>query len=476
MGLFDRVKNVFSKDYDPNDKSANFYGYNLKIDTYAEIEKLTNREFKETLDINNQILDKYKEKNHDDIQKDLMKKYLKLSQDDMNKQMLIEDEQEKAEMDKELEGKKLTEEEKEKIKEDALEQKRKGEIPLDGKDKKKAIQTRIYESTYNVMYKDYTEKVKRIKNNQFDNRDITIDTSKAIEIIAMEKNLEKIDLLYHNHTGKEITQVKRIKEKKENFQSIINYTEKGIQSINSDQARTLETLYKIRAEKYEKYIKALKNPNVSDQEKAVYKKEYQEANLDLVRNVPSLQEYTKDIQIEEKNKDLAKDAKLKQPTASTKYMYDRESEEKTKPDASKEIERVQEEKLERDEKAYEHSRIEQDDALNKGDIKTAKEIMDVQREGNIYDENIDKMPRQATAVEVKEEQAEERKISDTNFAQSLRKVKNIEESTPEELKNMIEDRDQDAEEKIRQNAKEELKKQEDYQREIRRKNEKPNHN
>ena len=476
MGLFDRVRNVFSKDYDPNDKSANFYGYNLKIDTYAEIEKLTNREFKETLDINNQILDRYKEKNHNDVQKDLMKKYLKLSQDDINKQMLQEDEQEKAEMDKELEGQNLTEEEKERIKEDALEQKRKGEIPEDEKDKKKALQTRIYESTYNVMYKDYAQKVEKIKNEQFDNRDISLGTEEAMEIIAMEKNLEKIDLLYHNHTGKEITQVQRIKEKKEDFQQKINYNEKGIQNIASEQANSLDRLYKVRAEKYEKYIKALKNPSMSDQEKAMYKKEYQEANLDLIQNVPSLQEYTKDLEIEGKNQELVDEAELKQPTAATKYMYDQEGAEKLNPDASKEIHRVQEDKLKRDEMAYEKSRIQQEDAMQKGDVGAAKDIMDAQRQGNIYEENIDKVPEQATISEINKEQAEEQRTSDSNFARSLRQVRNIEDSTPEELENMIADRNEDAEEQIRKNTKEELQKQEEYQREIRRKNEKPNHN
>lgn len=476
MGLFDRVRNVFSKDYDPNDKSANFYGYNLKIDTYAEIEKLTNREFKETLDINNQILDRYKEKNHEDVQKDLMKKYLKLSQDDINKQMLQEDEQEKAEMDKELEGQNLTEEEKERIKEDALEQKRKGEIPEDEKDKKKALQTRIYESTYNVMYKDYAQKVEKIKNEQFDNRDISLGTEEAMEIIAMEKNLEKIDLLYHNHTGKEITQVQRIKEKKEDFQQKINYNEKGIQNIASEQANSLDRLYKVRAEKYEKYIKALKNPSMSDQEKAMYKKEYQEANLDLIQNVPSLQEYTKDLEIEGKNQELVDEAELKQPTAATKYMYDQEGAEKLNPDASKEIHRVQEDKLKRDEMAYEKSRIQQEDAMQKGDVGAAKDIMDAQRQGNIYEENIDKVPEQATISEINKEQAEEQRTSDSNFARSLRQVRNIEDSTPEELENMIADRNEDAEEQIRKNTKEELQKQEEYQREIRRKNEKPNHN
>ncbi len=476
MGLFDRVRNYFSKDYDPNDKSANFYGYNLKVDTYAEIEKLTNREFKETLDINNQILDRYKQKNNDDIQKELMKKYLKLSQDDMNKQMLLEDEQEKAEMDKELEGQNLTEEEKEKIKEDAIEQKRKGEIPLDEKDKKKALQTRIYESTYNVMYKDYAQKVEKIKNDQFDSRDISLDTKEAMEIIAMEKNLEKIDLLYHNHTGKEITQVQRIKEKKENFQEKINYNEKGIQNIASEQANSLDRLYKIRAEKYEKYIKALKNPSMSDQEKAMFKKEYQEANLDLIQNVPSLQEYTKDLEIEGKNQELVDEAELKQPTAATKYMYDQEGAEKLNPDASRDIYRVQEDKLKRDEMAYEKSRVLQEDAIQKGDLGAAKQMGDVQREGNIYEENIDKVPEQATISQINKEQKVEQRTSDTNFARSLRQVRNIEDSSPEELESMIADRNEDAEEQIRKNTKEELQKQEEYQREIRRKNEKPNHN
>ena len=292
----------------------------------------------------------------------------------------------------------------------------------------------------------------------------------------MEKNLEKIDLLYHNHTGKEITQVQRIKEKKEDFQQKINYNEKGIQNIASEQANSLDRLYKVRAEKYEKYIKALKNPSMSDQEKAMYKKEYQEANLDLIQNVPSLQEYTKDLEIEGKNQELVDEAELKQPTAATKYMYDQEGAEKLNPDASKEIHRVQEDKLKRDEMAYEKSRIQQEDAMQKGDVGAAKDIMDAQRQGNIYEENIDKVPEQATISEINKEQAEEQRTSDSNFARSLRQVRNIEDSTPEELENMIADRNEDAEEQIRKNTKEELQKQEEYQREIRRKNEKPNHN
>ena len=101
---------------------------------------------------------------------------------------------------------------------------------------------------------------------------------------------------------------------------------------------------------------------------------------------------------------------------------------------------------------------------------------DVQREGNIYEENIDKVPEQATISQINKEQKVEQKTSDTNFARSLRQVRNIEDSTPEELESMIADRNEDAEEQIRKNTKEELQKQEEYQREIRRKNEKPNHN
>lgn len=475
MGFFDRFtgflkRSTFSKDYNINDRLMSYYGEEATVDSYLEIEKLTENKFKETLDISDQILDKYKEKNNDDIQKELMKKYLKLSQDDINRQMLVDEQQESEQIDKELEGQNLSEEEKKKIKEETLEQKRKGEIPEDTKDKKKALQTRIYEATYNVMYKDYTEKVTDIKNAQFDGRDLSIDTKEAMEIIAMEKNLEKIDLLYHNHTGKEITKVERIKDKKEDFQHKMNYNEKGIQNMASEQAKNLDRLYKIRAEKYEQYIKALKNPNVSNPEKAMLKKEYQEANLDLIQNVPSLQEYNKDLEIEGQNKELVEEAELKQPSAATAYMYDNPKEQDTKPDAAKDIDRVQEDKLKRDEMSYEKSRILQEDAIKKGDIEAAKKMGDAQREGNIYEENIDKVPEQATISEINEQQEMEQRTSDSNFARSLRQVRNLDESSPEELEKMINGREQDEKEMIRKNTKEEIQKQEEYQREIRSKN------
>ena len=166
------------------------------------------------------------------------------------------------------------------------------------------------------MYTDYSSKVLKIKDAQYESMEIALGTKDAIEILAMEKNLEKIDLLYHNHTGKNISDVKQIKEKKQDFKSKFDYNQRGIENNTDNRTALINRLYSIREEKYLMYIKALKDPNKSPQEKALFKQDYEKANLDLIQNIPSLSEYTKDLQIQGKNEKLAKEANLEKIISS----------------------------------------------------------------------------------------------------------------------------------------------------------------
>ena len=475
MGLFSKIKNAISKDYDPNDKMANFYGFDLKLDTYNELEKTTKLRFKETEDINDTLLDRYKDKEHEDIQQELMKKYLKQSQYEINGQLKAEEEQIKAEVAEIAEEQNLTDEQRKELEEKTMQERMEGKF-LDGKDRKSAIKTLVLETAYGIAYADYAKNAMIMKHAQYEARDLAMGTKETMQIIAMEKNIEKLDLLYHNHTGKNITEKPDIQKKVEKFRDDFNDEEKSIQDVATKQTRSLDSLYKERALKHEKYIQALKNPALSDYEKATYKREYEEVNLKFLQSNPSLQEYTQDLGIEEKNKELVEEADLKGPSAATKYMHENEEVEKDLPNDEDEIHRVQEDKLQRDEKSFEMSQVEQKDAMEKGDITAAKRISDVQRQSNIYEENIDKVPEQATRTEVKEEQQKEQEISDIGFFNSLRHVRNPEEKSQEELESILDEREEDAKDKIQENAYEEMKKQEDYQREIRRKNEKPGQN
>lgn len=478
MGIFERFtgflkRNEFNKDFNVNDKLMKYYGEGNTIDSYLEINKLTKNKFKETLDFSDQILEKYKEKNNDDIQNELMKKYLKLSQDDINKQMILEEEQVGQEVDESLKNQNLSEEEKKKIKEETLEEKRKEKVPSTEKDKKKALQTRIYEATYNVMYKDYAYKVGKIKDAQFDSRELALGTKEAVEIIAMEKNLEKIDLLYHNHTGKEITKVARIKTEKDSFERKMNYNENGIQNIANNNSRRLLTLYKERAEKYKVYIDGLKNPNVKPAEKAMLKRQYEDANLKLIESVPSLQEFSKDLKEQGDIEKMAgKEIGGRSITMSGRSMDENEisvSDSKTADN----IHDIINEKTIIDDKSYEHSKIQQEDAIRQGNYQEAKEIGDAQRNEQIYNEGIDDNQRADAANKIKHEQEKEDIDSDRNFARSLRKVNNLEDKSPDELQKIVEDRQEDAQDKIRENAERQKEEQEAYQREIRNNN-KPN--
>jgi len=473
MGIFDRFtgilkRNEFCRDFDLNDNLMRMYGEETTMDAFLEIKKESKGKFKETLDINDQILEKYKEKTGDDIQKELMKKYLKASQNEINNELALDEAQENNQIDEELKDKNLSDNEKEKVKKEIKEDTK--EVSSEGKSKKEILKNRIYESTYNVMYKDYAHKVENIKNRQFNDRDLSIGTKEAVEIIAMEKNLEKVDLLYYNHCGKNITQVEKIKNNKENFEHKMNYNERGIQNIALEQVRSLDILYKIRAEKYEKYISALKDPTKSQSEKAMYKQEYQEANMKLIQNVPSLSEYTKDLEVKEKNQQLVKEKNIKGTSVVKGYMYVNENEIKQQPDVKETLTNVQKEKLQRDDIGYNRSISEQNEALDKRKIGVAKDISEAQRESNFYDKNIDEVNKSKNKYSIKEENEKQERFSDKNFANSLRKVKKLEDSTKDELLDIIEDRRKDAIEKVKENEAEQAKNQNEYQREIKKKN------
>ena len=135
---------------------------------------------------------------------------------------------------------------------------------------------------------------------------------------------------------------------------------------------------------------------------------------------------------------------------------------------------VEETQKQRDARNFEQSRIEQRESLEKGDLSTAKKIGDAQRDKRVYDENIEKIPEQSTLSQTKKDVDKEEERSDSNFFASLRKVNNIEDKTPEELQNIIEDRNRDAEDKIKENAyKEQLEQKTEYQR-YRKQNKRPN--
>ena len=475
MGFLDRFSGIkdslsFSKDYNVNEKLAEFYGdKNIKA-SYLEIGKLTKKKFKETLDINDQILEKYAKDSKEDIQKELMKKYLKLSMDDLNKEAIENEQLEKnimeEEVDSSLEG--VDKNTREQIKKDLEnEQKENKGKDIGLKDKKKELQSKVYEAAYKRMYSDYSAKVLRIKDAQYESMEIALGTKDAIEILAMEKNLEKIDLLYHNHIGKDISNVKQIKEKKQDFKSKFDYNQRGIENNTGNRTALINRLYSIREEKYLMYIKALKDPNKSPQEKALFKQDYEKANLDLIQNIPSLSEYTKDLQIQGKNEKLAKEANLEKTSAVNNRFNTKDGKvervtESKMADNIYDIEKIQKE---RDARTFEESKAQQKDSIDKGDFASAKEIGDAQRDKRVYDENIEQMPKQASVAETKREVEQEEEKSDADFFASLRQVNNIEDKSPEELEKIAEDRNNDIEDKIKENAyKEQVAQETEYER------------
>lgn len=394
------------------------YGEKATYSAYKSVEKIKKSRFKETENINDILLDFYNKKNQENIQVELFEKYYKMSKENINS-MFLEEQQVDKQVDETLKGedKKTKDQVKKQIKEENKDEK--------SKNKKDDLESRIYKTMYKNMYKDYADKVLQYKGNQFDDMDVALKDKQAFETLALEKNLEKVELMYYNKTGKNFSSDKKITEQRKDFKNKFEYNQRGIENTTDDRMQRINMLYKIREEKYREYINALTDKTKSPQEKYLYKKEYEKANYDLIQNVPSLQEYLNELQSQEKNEDLARKKGLENKSAVNSRFDEKsfknsgKSEKVTESSTAEFIDKSTIEQQQREVKNLEYVNNIQESELDKGNTFTAHEIQNAQETKNIANKNINESP-QKKASDLKEEVQKNEQYSNRDFINDLR--------------------------------------------------------
>ena len=474
MGLWDKVlDNISGRDYNVNDALAKTYGQREVAQTYKEISKKLKPIKKEDNTINDQILEIYSNQNKEDIQNDLMKKYLKISRDDLNQQEIakkqLEHEEMKKEIDSTLEGQdKKTKDEvyEELIEEENNEPKKEGE-----KDKKKELQSRIYKATYKSMYKDYASLALKMKNSQFGAMDVAISSKEAMQMIAMERNLDRIELRYNRTTGKDFSMDKNIKNQREDFKNKFEYVEKGVEATTNRRSIEINRLYKVREAKHREYVDAMMDKSKTPQKIAMYKQAYDKANYDLIQNMPSLNEYTQELEVQSENERLAKDAGLENKSAvnsriDNKNLDDSKnnSQKVTDSKMAEIIDEVKRDEQVRDERNFDYTIQAQRSQIDKGNYKAAKEIGDSQTSRRIYDENIEQTPKQSTYSETKKDAEKTQERNDDMFFDQLRSgVQNMDEIDEEDIERIQNIAKDEIEKKANEELLEQKKEQQEYQ-------------
>ena len=394
------------------------YGEKATYSAYKSVEKIKKSRFKETENINDLLLDFYNKKNQENIQVELFEKYYKMSKENINS-MFLEEQQVDKQVDETLKGedKKTKDQVKKQIKEENKDEK--------SKNKKDDLETRIYKTMYKNMYKDYADKVLQYKDNQFDDMDVALKDKQAFETLALEKNLEKVELMYYNKTGKNFSSDKKITEQRKDFKNKFEYNQRGIENTTDDRMQRINMLYKIREEKYREYIDALTDKTKSPQEKYLYKEEYEKANYDLIQNVPSLQEYLNELQSQEKNEDLARKKGLGNKSAVNSRFDEKsfknsgKSEKVTESSTAEFIDKSTIEQQQREVKNLEYVNNIQESELDKGNTFTAHEIQNAQETKNIANKNINESP-QKKASDLKEEVQKNEQYNNRDFINDLR--------------------------------------------------------
>ncbi len=375
MGFF---SNLFRSNSSSNDALFKMYSKADISVACKEVEKSSRVVFKETMDINDAIISKYNRINKEDIQNELLKKYLKMSQDEVNRQ-LLDEQLINEEIDENLKG--MDKETKEDIKEDVL--KDKDENPQ-SKDRKSVLQEKVYKAAYSKMYDDYTYKMLKVKDIQFDNLDIAVDGKKAVEMLAYEKNLQNLELTYNKRTGKKLAQDKDIAKKKEDCNSKLNYDKKGINREVDERIAKLTMLYKEREEKYRKYIEVLTDDNKSPQEKAMYKQDFEKANLDLVQILPSLDEYSKDLDTQVKIEEEIKKAGIKETS-----LFNEKDGKVQNSSPAEELKRSIREQDKNEYRSDKETNYIVKKEIEKGNLENASEIVEMQYKEEEYNKSIE---------------------------------------------------------------------------------------
>ena len=394
------------------------YGEKATYSAYKSVEKIKKSRFKETENINDILLDFYNKKNQENIQVELFEKYYKMSKENINS-MFLEEQQVDKQVDETLKGedKKTKDQVKKQIKEENKDEK--------SKNKKDDLETRIYKTMYKNMYKDYADKVLQYKDNQFDDMDVALKDKQAFETLALEKNLEKVELMYYNKTGKNFSSDKKITEQRKDFKNKFEYNQRGIENTTDDRMQRINMLYKIREEKYREYIDALTDKTKSPQEKYLYKEEYEKANYDLIQNVPSLQEYLNELQSQEKNEDLARKKGLENKSAVNSRFDEKsfknsgKSEKVTESSTAEFIDKSTIEQQQREVKNLEYVNNIQESELDKGNTFTAHAIQNAQETKNIANKNINESP-QKDVSDLKEEVQKNEQYNNRDFINDLR--------------------------------------------------------
>ena len=394
------------------------YGEKATYSAYKSVEKIKKSRFKETENINDLLLDFYNKKNQENIQVELFEKYYKMSKENINS-MFLEEQQVDKQVDETLKGedKKTKDQVKKQIKEENKDEKT--------KNKKDDLETRIYKTMYKNMYRDYADKVLQYKDNQFDDMDVALKDKQAFETLALEKNLEKVELMYYNKTGKNFSSDKKITEQRKDFKNKFEYNQRGIENTTDDRMQRINMLYKIREEKYREYINALTDKTKSPQEKYLYKKEYEKANYDLIQNVPSLQEYLNELQSQEKNEDLARKKGLENKSAVNSRFDEKsfknsgKSEKVTESSTAEFIDKTTIKQQQREVKNIEYVNNIQESELDKGNTFTAHAIQNAQETKNIANKNINESP-QKDVSDLKEEVQKNEQYNNRDFINDLR--------------------------------------------------------
>lgn len=247
-------------------------------------------------DINKMLIEYYDKKigNSNNIQEELNKTFIEGAME-----KLQEREQERA-----LEELELPEDTDENTKKEALKK-----LKEDGKDKeltKEELQSELYKSIYESVFEEYSRRMLEVKDRQIKTGSLTVGDKEGTELVIYERYLVGIEMANHKLGGERFSADNRISDIRNEFKEKFDDKQNQVDYVTRDSIDKMKELYDKKKDISEEIEYYNLNPHLATPEQMkTLREQYMEVAFELRAMSPSLEEYSRQIDLLEENRRFA---------------------------------------------------------------------------------------------------------------------------------------------------------------------------
>lgn len=181
------------------------------------------------------------------------------------------------------------------------------------------LQSELYKAIYEDVFEKYSILMDKIKDKQIKVGSLTVGDKEGTELIIYERYLVGIEMANHKIGGDRFSNDPKIAELRKSFKERFDNKQKQVDDVTRESIDELKHLYNQKNEIAEQIEYYTINSNLISQEKMdALREKYFTISYEIRKQKPTLEEYSRQIDEIEKNRDFAIREKIDENSSTDK--------------------------------------------------------------------------------------------------------------------------------------------------------------